>query len=96
MSKRFVKPSRKRTSDTVIVTRHEGTCAVWVSAGCDCGALPEIQTYVRVCANCGGDLRDRKKPYCSPQCRHDMRVRSKNSGDRQESDRIHFQGHSPP
>jgi len=67
-----------QSSRHIDVTRHDPACAALTGAACGCQPTTETIGYVRVCANCGGPLADRRRPYCSGSCRYDTRIRSKN------------------
>jgi hypothetical protein len=75
-----------QSSQRIDVTRHDLSCAAL--HGGECGCAPETSTvkYERVCANCGGKLSNRRRPYCSYACRQDNRIRGKNLADRQASE----------
>jgi hypothetical protein len=78
--------SRGRSSQTIQVARHDLLCAALT--GAECGCQPETETvkYVRVCAHCGSRLSDRRKAYCSRECKRDSGVRSSNLAERQARD----------
>lgn len=75
---------RARTSSFVTVFWHRPACGALRSQACDCGAEGVVVKTHRVCANCGGELRDRRKWYCSRVCKNDSQVRAKDSGFRQQ------------
>jgi hypothetical protein len=82
----FNVPHKARSGRSVEVTRHDTACAVLHGGQCGCAPESETIIYERVCAYCGGQLEDRRRPYCSASCRKDSGIRGKDLTARQNRD----------
>ena len=85
-----------QSSPRIEVARHDLSCAVLYGGVCNC--VPETSTikYVRVCANCGGELADRRRAYCSRGCKRDSGIRGVNLTERQARDQEYRARSSDP